>query len=79
MNLYDYLNAGEVASYIESLPSNALQYLGTQLGSPPRMRVIQVHAWSGTAAVRITPAHAGNTVVRVFDPSIKRDHPRACG
>lgn len=31
MNLYDYLNAGEVASYIESLPSNALQYLGPQL------------------------------------------------
>lgn len=31
MNLYDYLNAGEVASYIEQLPSNALQYLGPQL------------------------------------------------
>ena len=31
MNLYDYLNAGEVASYLESLPSNAIQYLGTQL------------------------------------------------
>ena len=31
MNLYDYLNAGEVASYIESLPSNSIKYLGSQL------------------------------------------------
>lgn len=31
MNIYDYLNAGEVASYIEQLPSNALQYIGSQL------------------------------------------------
>ena len=31
MNIYDYLNANEVASYIQSLPSNAIQYLGAQL------------------------------------------------
>lgn len=31
MNIYDYLNANEVASYIQSLPSNALQYIGPQL------------------------------------------------
>ena len=31
MNIYDYINAGEIASYIQALPSNAIQYLGPQL------------------------------------------------
>nr|DAO76981.1 MAG TPA: capsid protein [Caudoviricetes sp.] len=31
MNIYDYLNASEVAAYIQALPSNALPYLGPSL------------------------------------------------
>lgn len=31
MNIYDYLNASEVAAYIQALPSNALPYLGSTL------------------------------------------------
>lgn len=31
MNIYDYMNAGEIASYIETLPSNSAQYVGAGL------------------------------------------------
>ena len=31
MNIYDYLNANEVASYLEALPSNAIPYIGPEL------------------------------------------------
>ena len=54
---------------------------GTQMdkGSSPRMR--------GTLTVRVTyqansgiiPAHAGNTIAKLSDSIIVRDHPRACG
>lgn len=31
MNIYDYMNAGEIAAYIETLPSNSAQYVGAGL------------------------------------------------
>lgn len=31
MNIYDYINAGEIAAYIETLPSNSVQYIGAGL------------------------------------------------
>lgn len=31
MNIYDYMNAGEIAAYIETLPSNSVQYMGAGL------------------------------------------------
>lgn len=31
MNIYDYMNAGEIAAYVEQLPSNAVQYIGASL------------------------------------------------
>ena len=48
-------------------------------GSPPRMRgKRRVHSFH-VVPVRITPAHAGKTLL-LTDPHRKRtDHPRACG
>ena len=48
-------------------------------GSPPRMRGIQSSFRPFQSSSRITPAHAGNTIVRSADMCIFGDHPRACG
>ena len=48
-------------------------------GSPPRMRG-KLQSTSGTFRVlRITPAHAGKTVILYFGAIQRQDHPRRCG
>ena len=49
------------------------------LGSPPRMRGIPISPCLGSLAGRITPAHAGNTLIAEYIIILRRDHPRACG
>ena len=48
-------------------------------GSPPRMRGKPGETMSDVGTWRITPAHAGKTVLRCTVRLRKRDHPRACG
>ena len=48
-------------------------------GSPPRMRGKVPPHCSAIAIARITPAHAGKSVVIDFITGIAQDHPRACG
>ena len=55
-----------------------LVYL-TPLGSPPRMRGIRRKYPMKLQQIRITPAHAGNTMSGCTQAAAKRDHPRACG
>ena len=49
------------------------------LGSPPRMRGKPVSVRHLTKQSRITPAHAGKTVILCLNFSVNSDHPRACG
>ena len=51
----------------------------SRLGSPPRMRGKLCAVCVKLSLPRITPAHAGKTVVFDGDASYKQDHPRACG
>ena len=48
-------------------------------GSPPHMRGTQKRPDKISDAIRITPAHAGNTAYVCMDASGKKDHPRTCG
>ena len=48
-------------------------------GSPPRMRGKRDAGAGPQRAGRITPAHAGKTVLRTASCSRRADHPRACG
>ena len=48
-------------------------------GSPPRMRGKLASRRVYRATVRITPAHAGKTMLCCGFRSTRRDHPRACG
>ena len=48
-------------------------------GSPPRMRGKPVIYTAAQAPPRITPAHAGKTIVGSYAVTRFRDHPRACG
>ena len=48
-------------------------------GSPPRMRGIRSPNACVKLSLRITPAHAGNTIVYFMVGSSLWDHPRACG
>ena len=58
------------------LCSCALVFL---LGSPPRMRGIQVVRDVLVVRQGITPAHAGNTDIWLYSLLFYWDHPRACG
>ena len=51
----------------------------TTIGSPPRVRGIQALALMLFAAVRITPACAGNTDLTCDGARSGGDHPRVCG
>ena len=53
--------------------------LDTDRGSSPRMRGTQCPDPIFLAAVRIIPAHAGNSQTPQRRPSCCSDHPRACG
>ena len=48
-------------------------------GSPPRMRGKQAQRFRALRKVRITPAHAGKTVLPYIILAPTEDHPRACG
>ena len=48
-------------------------------GSPPRMRGKQLKTRRGPFQFRITPAHAGKTLVCPAATTQPEDHPRACG
>ena len=48
-------------------------------GSPPRMRGIPINISHANVVIRITPAHAGNTIIAHNACQCKQDHPRACG
>ena len=54
-------------------------FLCAHMGSPPRMRGILNQAAGKTGSARITPAHAGNTIIIHEHNPIHQDHPRACG
>ena len=49
------------------------------IGSPPRMRGKQRLGLRSVQERRITPAHAGKTVIFYGDTETVTDHPRACG
>ncbi len=49
------------------------------LGSPPHMRGIRYGEAQGSGLYRITPAHAGNTLVVSRFLNLTWDHPRTCG
>ena len=49
------------------------------IGSPPRMRGKLLSFSMPIASSRITPAHAGKTIVYDFKYVKLQDHPRACG
>ena len=53
--------------------------IGCSRGSPPRMRGKLFEAWRRAQHDRITPAHAGKTVLRSPCRYAGGDHPRACG
>ena len=57
--------------------NNELEYL--QVGSPPRMRGILTLSHIQSYLNRITPAHAGNTLIVGIGVRQSGDHPRACG
>ena len=49
------------------------------LGSPPRVRGIEVDDLLELYERRITPACAGNSIFVNYDDFYDRDHPRVCG
>ena len=60
---------------------NLFLIFGSQLfgGSPPRMRGKLTGVLAVTLLMRITPAHAGKTILVTCSKSFCTDHPRACG
>ena len=50
-----------------------------QRGSPPRMRGKATLCMTAIILIRITPAHAGKSLQKLFIVLWPRDHPRACG
>ena len=48
-------------------------------GSPPHMRGTRIERYTRFCAIRITPAHAGNTPIAFLTFCTGRDHPRTCG
>ena len=48
-------------------------------GSPPHMRGTGCSRWYGDARRGITPAHAGNSMMRSTSSLKMGDHPRTCG
>ncbi len=48
-------------------------------GSPPQVRGKPAFLWAICSKVRITPAGAGKTPVRLLSPWAAQDHPRRCG
>ena len=50
-----------------------------ETGSPPRMRGKLKYYGTGCGQQRITPAHAGKTLVEKTALAAEKDHPRACG
>ena len=49
------------------------------MGSPPRMRGKGLLEVFVPEPLRITPAYAGKSVIRISDGCLRRDHPRVCG
>ena len=49
------------------------------IGSPPRMRGKAAQQYSGKPPIRITPAYAGKSDMRLFVHQSNQDHPRVCG
>ena len=48
-------------------------------GSPPRMRGTQDPSCIPSSLNGITPAYAGNTILRIARKRFTKDHPRVCG
>ena len=59
--------------------SRLLQAATTSLGSSPRMRGKPRLCTAAISALRIIPAHAGQTCGGRRGPACSADHPRACG
>ena len=51
----------------------------SELGSPPRMRGKALFALNPDDGRRITPAHAGKSIMKEYSRVRAKDHPRACG
>ena len=49
------------------------------MGSPPPMREIRRKSNQTMMMIGITPAYAGNTLLRDYSEDAKEDHPRLCG
>ena len=49
------------------------------VGSSPHVRGTLLPKWAQRNGDGIFPACAGNTLVELFDPRLRRDHPRMCG
>ena len=60
----------------KSLPPRPMR---AQRGSPPRMRGKVSAGITTAAALGITPAYAGKSILLVFQSAVNRDHPRVCG
>lgn len=54
MNIFDYINAGEMAAYIEQLPSNEIPYMGTQLFPNKRQEGMDISWLKGSQGLPIT-------------------------
>lgn len=54
MNIFDYINAGEMAAYIEQLPSNDIPYLGTELFPNKRQDGMDISWLKGSQGLPIT-------------------------
>ena len=48
-------------------------------GSPPHMRGKENLIFLSFMTTRITPAHAGKSIIKIFDDFEDGDHPRTCG
>ena len=49
------------------------------LGSPPPTRGTLIHHLTNKPAYRITPAYAGNTLLKLYNKKSRKDHPRLRG
>jgi len=58
---------------------NPLKGMITFLGSPPHIRGTRDHRHRYIRLYRITPAHAGNTLIAATDYRLLKDHPRTRG
>ncbi len=54
-------------------------WMGSRIGSPPRMRGAHGALDIRNGGVGITPAHAGSTLGQNPFGAFQQDHPRACG